>query len=1357
MAVQALTGTISATSNGSGSLRTSYRLNGSVSSLATVNGQVGKSFGITGRIISGSSVTVTELRYVMGEERKETGFFGLDISSYQTISNADLLFSNVDFIYFRAYGSNHSGDGDTSFEDFVSLAAQHGVPSGAYYFGTPSNVADIQADAEAQADQFLLKLYNAYGYGRVGDLIPMLDIESYTDVTTGTANYPMATGMTGQQLVDWIKAFRDYFYNETGRALGLYVNRYFLQDPTQMAMTDEEVSQLSFMPLWIAEYDRYYKSNPTGSPEVLGGWKDYNLWQYEIIKDASSYGVTSSNNEIDHNYTYSMSQITPIEAPTNVELTQLTNRTIQITYTEPVDVDYTGSEIYVNGEFFGTVPKGSNETTIEVNTAIDDQLQVNVVAVDIWGDKGWSSNSYITMRDVEGLIPPPTTVPVKPHPLYIFNREEELVAVLEQGDKDACTYYNGKIKHVLNGEQLLTFTVPVTHPDAEKIEELGSVAVKNKYRQWQLYTITEIVEIHDEDGLIEKDVTAEGAFVELDDVIIEYLFHDRKRPAVVLPTLLSGTRWEVGSVEGTEIHDLTVERESILSALQTFRERWHGELTFRVEIVGNRIARRIIDFTPMQGAWKGKRFEYSEDLTEITRTIDARGLKTALYVYGPEIPDSNGLLMGIEDIEWVKANGDPTDKPLGQSWVGDDTSRLIWGRPIDGGTEKNHLFGVYENNDAVDNEDLIWKAWVNLQTINEPNISYDAKVVDLYNLLGIEAESVDLGDTVAVLDRDLGIEVQARIVQYVFDLDYPEKDDLTLGNYLPNFTTDSAQVDDLTRKVDNLEQTALKEGDTINPSWLDTEFEFAQDAIRLGGGTVIMNKNDGILIVDDPDNPQKAIKLNAGQIALADSRDIATNTFNWRAFGTGAGWLSDLVKTGFIQFDRSQGGTLLLGGEENGNGQLVVYDANGNVVGDLDSSKGGFTNLYVGNFRSDNVLNSNSDDMTIIVNPSTGDDNNDGLTSATALKRLQRAIDRIPKHNNAIVDIYVQKASFNEYEVRIEGFFGLGRIRIYFQQATLNGMIYIYSNNQRIELYDGFVNQIYGTQYLGDGTISVTRTLDVYLSNMNVYSRRNVDYGLRVRSGYCRVEDCKFYDNTTAGVYAELGGVIDMTGSNEGSGGYAGIRASGSGRIAVLDGTVPAGTVVKESVAGGDIVGAVPTSGTVGTPLILDAPPITTIFSPDVVRSWNSRKGWNTNNNYLYQGEWSDKDSLGNTTYYGNYKGCIFFNNSAILTAISGRTVLSARLRLKRLTYGGYSGQYPVTLWALDSQKSVVGVTEPVFDYNISSNTYFGWGEEDWITIPIWIITSLTNGSYGGLGIYTVNGSSYMIMEEDVKLEITYK
>ena len=717
--------------------------------------------------------------------------------------------------------------------------------------------------------------------------------------------------------------------------------------------------------------------------------------------------------------------------------------------------------------------------------------------------------------------PPPPVTPTappiiefqkKPNCLYIFNSDEILTAVLEQGDKASAPFFDGKIKRVLNGERILTFTAPYDNDSIKTIENGGYIAVQNKYKKWELFVITETNFSHDEDLTI--DVTAEASHVELDGAIIEDLDLTDQPPSTALPMILQGTRWEAGTITGTTpLDDLKIQYKTVLQALQIYRDFYSiSELIFHVEISGNRISRRLVDYTETLGVFKGKRFEYSKDLVEISRTVDTKGIKTALYgignlvttqetknsttqttsvsankftttqknptstanldtfswagsvtesisnekpsglqsditrsfkatlktktssymvintanakttilekktytfscyvkcnqaktlsariefqknntsfsgggysekkfnvprntwqrisvttkspatanqvfgeirVYnavvgttlqwaaakleeGPltglypktevdtttvkqDIPPDLQRPVTFEDITWTIAGGSEFEKPDGQIWLGDENARLLFGVDVDNDGTKEHIFGIY-NVSTDDPIELINETEAELKRVRDPLTSYKGKVVDLFRLMGLESETIDLGDICSVIDTDLGLTLQARLIEELEDLDNPENSEITLGNFLPSNLARSKfnQIENLTERVNALDNGEfIRRGEGLDPSWLDTEFQFARDSLISGGGTVIMNEGDGILIVDDPTDPQKAIKLVAGQLALANSRDLTTGEFNWQAFGTGEGFLASLVETRKLKFDDAQGGTLRLGG-----------------------------------------------------------------------------------------------------------------------------------------------------------------------------------------------------------------------------------------------------------------------------------------------------------------------------------------------------------------------------------------------------------------------------------------------------------
>jgi hypothetical protein len=259
------------------------------------------------------------------QHRDNCPYFGVDFSSLDNIFDENLLFSQIDFMWCRAWGSAHTGAGDTQTIEFVEAARRHGKPVGCYYFATPlidaaagiSTDAQIIAHAEEQAQQFIDKLYLVFGHGNVGDLMPMVDVEQYVDkltqyghTPTYNERYPQAV-MTSEQLVTFILAFKNYFNSVTGWRLGMYTGEYWIKAPrpTEGAgLTDAQIASLNPpedpLPLWIARYDEYNTVN-TSVPNI-GNYTKHVAWQYTGTGNAAAYGIANdapyqANNYLDLN------------------------------------------------------------------------------------------------------------------------------------------------------------------------------------------------------------------------------------------------------------------------------------------------------------------------------------------------------------------------------------------------------------------------------------------------------------------------------------------------------------------------------------------------------------------------------------------------------------------------------------------------------------------------------------------------------------------------------------------------------------------------------------------------------------------------------------------------------------------------------------------------------------------------------------------------------------------------------------------------------------------------------------------------------------------------------------------------
>jgi phage minor structural protein len=436
---------------------------------------------------------------------------------------------------------------------------------------------------------------------------------------------------------------------------------------------------------------------------------------------------------------------------------------------------------------------------------------------------------------------------------------------------------------------------------------------------------------------------------------------------------------------------------------------------------------------------------------------------------------TTGLNITVDEVrEYVKSikkGGNPFDKPHGQKWIGDEEAREKWGRynPVTG--QKEHRFGIYKNNDIEDPEELLLDTRNYLDIYKNPQVTYEVKEIRLGEILGLSELKSGLGDRALIIDDDIltrnttefseieGLTVRA--IKRKSDLIDPSESEFTFGDFEQLLSLQAIKNrEEIEARLEsagapqNLPQTVLGEGSVIKTDWLEGEIDALKNEIIAGSGTVTITESNGILI--ESADKTKALRLLGGMLALADQKDPETGEYNWRSFGTGDGFLADLVQTGFIRFERAKGGTLSLGGEIVGydlegntiyeNGTLVVYGAeigpDGRpIVVSLNGNEGGFDKLSIGeltNIHGTNILTRTfgeflpdnqrgTTDIVFYVDPVDGNDNNIG-SDAYPKATIQACIDLLPKYIDKSVYIYCLPTLLNDSEIVLDGFMGSGWI-----------------------------------------------------------------------------------------------------------------------------------------------------------------------------------------------------------------------------------------------------------------------------------------------------------------------------------------
>lgn len=494
--------------------------------------------------------------------------------------------------------------------------------------------------------------------------------------------------------------------------------------------------------------------------------------------------------------------------------------------------------------------------------------------------------------------------------IRVYSQDEELLAVFANDGSSKCPYFDDELYEELNGISELIFSVPMDHPDAQHVVEENLVVIEDPDEPgaYRLFSIKKLEEVRDEDGKLYKRAECEEqAIGELNDEIVT---DRRPQNTTALDALTAalesegGSRWQVGTVDATENASTNFYYESRMSALQKILETWQMEVRFRVEIAGTKITGRYVDLFRQRGEDNGIRVEIGRNLKSIKRTVETDHIKTALYGRGKgeqvEETGGYGRRLTFADVEWsttAKEPPDPTDKPMGQEWVGDPEALERWGYPNPDGT-KRHRFGVYVNDQQEDPAALLRETWEELQRLKEPRVTYETTMADLGRLAGYPHYRAKLGDVVRVIDRGFNppLTVEARVIKRRRPLSDDRETELTLGNFRP-------EISDLIREIRREVDKKVEVGAPI--SWLETKMQTKAREMDNLPGFMAYTPGQGLLVANAPDlkDATSAIEIRGGGFRISNKpikKPDGTVDFEWRTFGDGDGFTADEITSGTL-------------------------------------------------------------------------------------------------------------------------------------------------------------------------------------------------------------------------------------------------------------------------------------------------------------------------------------------------------------------------------------------------------------------------------------------------------------------------
>lgn len=479
---------------------------------------------------------------------------------------------------------------------------------------------------------------------------------------------------------------------------------------------------------------------------------------------------------------------------------------------------------------------------------------------------------------------------------------------------DVYTWQDAYVS-TIGPEELLSFTHTDELNGEDSVDITTTFALKQGYR---LVWADRLGKVHEHVCQDPKGIHAGGDTVYTDTAINSICetygdYIEDKRPygygfLQALNVCLGPTRWTAGTVDqtGTVDKGLTFYHTSAREALQSILE-CGGELETEITVSGGKVTSRMVGIRSHRGANGGhRRFTYTKDLASVSRT-EHYGAITACYGYGKGIETDTGgygrkLTFG--------------DINNGKNYVEDATALKLYGRP-DGMGGRAHVFGQYENSNCEDAATLLAETRAYLDSRKEPGMTYEVDAVDLMQF-GRDWEGVAVGDDVQIVDTAFrpALRCEGRVTKLVTD-QLGGTVRVTLGNVTETIAdmwlAQQKQVSSLSKRSSSWDVAA-----STPPSYLQQVVDAMNTQFNMSGSSYTFTSfEQGTIYASVPMDANGRSTTGKGSAMQLCSQGFriasgckADGSWDWRTFGTGAGFTADLITVGTLTGDLIKAGTI---------------------------------------------------------------------------------------------------------------------------------------------------------------------------------------------------------------------------------------------------------------------------------------------------------------------------------------------------------------------------------------------------------------------------------------------------------------
>ena len=413
--------------------------------------------------------------------------------------------------------------------------------------------------------------------------------------------------------------------------------------------------------------------------------------------------------------------------------------------------------------------------------------------------------------------------------IYLFDKDERLIKIIRKPAIKTALQKYSLTKERYVSDRLTVELKALNDDELEKVEYMAIQTMEDAHKFHYFYVAQKSSE---------NLTTLIGVQSGIEELRKSPVFDKRPQNAFareVINDLLSGTNWQARFVGETTSHSTNFYYVSIFDALKKVCEVWDLEMQFFVEMNGNRIGARYIDFKRKIGQAVGKRVVYGHNALQILQEVERTNIFTALVGRGKgeqvsSAEDSGkqangfGRKITFEDVVWSTASGKPVNKPKGQKYVELPAMTKLYGIKNADGSMRPKI-GFVDFAEEENPEQLLERTYKALVNAARPQLALKTSSVYL--------RGVKIGDTIRVVRHDKKLDYETRIFEITFNRLNDQSSDIKLGDRIGESNEAKAQTiadkaidefiaNEFSKFVQNLPDY-LPTADGFNNNWYGSE------------------------------------------------------------------------------------------------------------------------------------------------------------------------------------------------------------------------------------------------------------------------------------------------------------------------------------------------------------------------------------------------------------------------------------------------------------------------------------------------------------------------------------------------------